>query len=339
MNDDAAEELEAMAAIMGDDFSRSRDDTNVCHMYVAPELGENEEAVSLILAVTLPDGYPHTAEAAVKIASPHGYARSGDCFPHRATSSWTPSAAQIDDLHALLAEATADRVGDAVLFDCVNAARAWLGTNTLVERGSDDATDAALASRLKEAEVSDDDLELDEDDIDEEMIEALREVLRGGGELVRRLDKAEKMRSGSKEQKAALLAIWKEMSDAQRREMVASDSEDSDSSDDVPPAKASSSSKPAAPKQAPMPPPAQRGCKRGHTLTAVNQKPADYKKLDGNTGNCDICDADFRYNRDGGYHCDTCRHWDCCVRCGSSAATGSLKAAKSAKGGKRGKRK
>ena len=45
--------------------------------------------------------------------------------------------------------------------------------------------------------------------------------------------------------------------------------------------------------QAPLPPPAQRQCARGHALTPVNAKPADYAKLEGGEGNCDLCDVDF----------------------------------------------
>ena len=81
-----------------------------------------------------------------------------------------------------------------------------------------------------------------------------------------------------------------------------------------------------------LPPPAQRTCPRGHALTAVASKPADYRKLEGGVGNCDLCDTDFRYTA-GGYHCDTCRNWDCCTRCGSAAGGGG-----GGKGKKRGKK-
>ena len=70
-------------------------------------------------------------------------------------------------------------------------------------------------------------------------------------------------------------------------------------------------------------------------LTAVNCKPADYKRLDGNEGNCDLCDVDFFYTS-GGYHCGTCRNWDAkrdsCVPCGSRPAAASK--GKSSKGRK-----
>ena len=65
--------------------------------------------------------------------------------------------------------------------------------------------------------------------------------------------------------------------------------------------------------------PAQRTCARGHALTAGNAKPADYKKMSGGEGNCDLCGKDFFYQQ-GGYHCDSCHNWDCCVACGSTAA-------------------
>ena len=67
-----------------------------------------------------------------------------------------------------------------------------------------------------------------------------------------------------------------------------------------------------------MPGPAARACVRGHALTPVITKPADYAKLKGSTGNCDLCDTDFKYS-DGAYHCFRCANWDCCEACGSIA--------------------
>ena len=135
---------------------------------------------------------------------------------------------------------------------------------------------------------------------------------------------------GSREQRAALKEVWLALTPAQRRQMVASDSEGDDEDDEEeaaaaavapPPSRggAAGRKKPAAPTAA-LPPPAQRTCARGHALTPGNAKPADYKKLDGDEGNCDVCGKDFFY-RQGGYHCASCRNWDCCVACGGTVAS------------------
>lgn len=328
-----------MASILGDDFATDPAAPNMCVMYCAPETEANEQSGAVVLRCTLPADYPHTAEARVELASLRECAHS---FPHRrecTSATWAPSAAQAVDLGAALQRCTSGSEGEAVLWNCVEAVNEWLGTNTLVERASDEATDAALAAALAEAEVSEDELDLDEEDMDEEMVEALREVLPRGGPLARKLDKAEFLPSGGKEQKAVLLDIWKAMGPALRQQMVASDSDDDseDSADSEeaprPPAGKAAKGKPP-PKQAPMPPPAQRACKRGHTLTAINSKPADYKKLDGNVGNCDLCDLDYKYTV-GGYHCDTCRNWDVCVACGSSGPAATNAGGKSRKRGKK----
>jgi ATP-dependent RNA helicase DHX37/DHR1 len=75
-------------------------------------------------------------------------------------------------------------------------------------------------------------LDLDESDMDVEMIEALRGVLRHTPHLLPRLDLAEAMPPNGKKQRAALFAIWSRLTDLQRREMDAlADSSDEDGSE------------------------------------------------------------------------------------------------------------
>lgn len=171
--------------------------------------------------------------------------------------------------------------------------------------------------------------------------------------VLKQIDAAEALPSCSKQQRAALHAIWISMTDEQRRKMVEDESysggdSDDDSSDDSEEeasqragGASASVAKGGAKQKGALPPPGQRTCPRGHSLTPVNSKPDDYKKLQGGSGNCDLCDKDFKYTS-GGYHCSTCRNWDCCVGCGSKASTASnAKACKSGKPGnshKRGKR-
>ena len=285
--------------------------------------------------MTLTAQYPHDARAAAfEVSSLVG----SELFPHqqaRGAGEWAPTAEQAAAIAAVaVAAAAAIPSGEPALWEVIEAVRSWLEENTLSARPS------VAASSLQEvqeamggAEISEDDLELDEEDMDSEMVEAVREVLtREQKELGRKLDMAEAMKANSKAQRTALKDIWLELTPAQRRQMVASDDDDSDDSDGdddsddeeaVAAARATDGGgrgKAAAQqKQGACPPPAQRTCARGHALTAVNAKPADYRKMSGGEGNCDLCGKDFFY-RQGGYHCDSCHNWDCCVACGSTAA-------------------
>ena len=185
----------------------------------------------------------------------------------------------------------------------------------------DDASE--LVTKLEQADVSEDDLELDAEDLDDEFIDALREVLEKASDRkkLRRLEKAAALEVGSDAQRTALQAIWMSLTDAQRKEMVecsSSEEEDDNSIDENADAQGVSALEAAAPRQ--LPPPARRSCPRGHVLTALNSKPADYAKLARKEGNCDVCDSDFRYV-DGAYHCESCRNWDCCQACGSAVAS------------------
>lgn len=126
--------------------------------------------------------------------------------------------------------------------------------------------------------------------------------------VLQRIHAAGALPSGSKKQRAALHAIWVSLTDAQRRKMVEDDSDfsadgmgDDDDDDDEDDGKGASSSctkgggkQGASKAKAALPPPAQRTCPRGHSLTPVNSKPDDYRKLQGNEGNCDLCDKDYK---------------------------------------------
>lgn len=70
-------------------------------------------------------------------------------------------------------------------------------------------------------------------------------------------------------------ALWRSLTPAQKAQMV----ESSDEEEAVP---ARGKAKGAQGGAAQPPPPAQRTCPKGHGLTAVNSKPADYAKLEGN---------------------------------------------------------
>jgi hypothetical protein len=65
-----------------------------------------------------------------------------------------------------------------------------------------------------------------------------------------------------------------------------------------------------------------------------------WKTRDGGRLYLVVCGADFEYTR-GGYHCEGCRNWDCCVSCGSSSAKrpGGAGGAGQGKGNKKGKQR
>eukprot|EP00964_Phaeocystis_antarctica_P099185 scaffold65064_cov68-Phaeocystis_antarctica.AAC.2 len=286
----------------------------------------------VVLAVTLTAQYPHDAGAATfEVTSLVG----SKLFPHQQAHEagrWAPTAEQAVAVAAVAVAAAAEMPrGEPALWEVIEAVRSWLEEHTLTARPSVVAGSVQeVQEAMGGAEISEDDLELDEEDMDAEMVDAVREVLtKGQKALERKLDMAEAMKANSKAQRTALKEVWLELTPAQRRQMVASDDEDDDSDDSddsedeaaaAPPKKGGSGKKAAAQqKQGACPPPAQRTCARGHALTAGNAKPADYKKMSGGEGNCDLCGKDFFYQQ-GGYHCDSCHNWDCCVACGSTAA-------------------
>ena len=180
MTEDAQAEVEALKAICADDMCVVADDLSALVFFVSPECDEEKEVIgSVVLLVTLPDGYPHSAEASVTLTDLSSFPQ---CFAHRlkTKSDWTPTAEQAHTMANILCAAVKSRSGECCIWDTIEAAREWLATNTL---DSKPEPVGDLAAQLGNAEMSEDDLELDEEDMDEEMIEALREVLRGGGAL------------------------------------------------------------------------------------------------------------------------------------------------------------
>jgi hypothetical protein len=329
LTDEAAQEVEALSAILGDDFFQ--DEEASCVLCVAPEAGAGEVVGALALQIKLPPGYPEQASADIVPSSLLSFLEH---FPNRVSRLFVPKDEQLSDISTAIATAIKDMNGEPVIYEAVQAVQAWLEANTLASVPTDVTDD--LASAMDAAEVSEDDLELDSEDVDGEMIEAIREVVGADTapdkKVLKLLKKAESMPADTKEQRDTIRACWLALTPAQRRAMVEDSGDEDDESesesggDEVPAAKA-----PKAKKTPPIPPPAQRTCKKGHALAAVNAKPADYRKLSGNEGNCDLCGKDYKYSV-GGYHCDTCRDWDCCVACGSTmAAAGASKKQKKKK--------
>ena len=87
--------------------------------------------------------------------------------------------------------------------------------------------DAAAASDDTDEE-SEDDMELDDEDMDGELVEALRPVLRGDKAKLKALDQAARLEDGSAEQCAALKVIWRSLTPAQKMQTVESSDEEDD---------------------------------------------------------------------------------------------------------------
>jgi len=349
MSEEATLEMEALSSIMGADLWLEPDSPSSFLLCVAPEHeAESEVTGAVALHVHMPAGYPAEAQPSI---IPCRLSEKVSCFPHMQMSQsavhsvfWED--ADLEKVQQITKDALAGREGETVVYDIIEAVRAFLASHTIRARpprsgsleGPSGTKSDGLSAHMAGADVSDDDYSLDEEDMDEEMIEAIREIDSISPEIRSSLDTAEKLKGAR--QRKALHAIWKQMTLAQRKEMVADsdgssyNSEDNSSdedSDELPTAHTgstrgggsqshSSVGNKSGTKVMACPGPAKRGCPRGHTLTAVNAKPNDYKKLDGNTGVCDICRADFKYSS-GGYHCATCRNWDCCVACGNDPAS------------------
>ena len=142
--------------------------------------------------MTLTAQYPHDARAA---AFEVGSLVGSELFPHQqAAGEWAPTAEQAAAIAAVaVGAAAAVPSGEPALWEAIEAVRSWLEENTLSARPSVAASSLQdVQEAMGGAEISEDDLELDEEDMDSEMVEAVREVLtREQKELGRKLDMAE----------------------------------------------------------------------------------------------------------------------------------------------------
>ena len=323
----AADEIEAMEAIMCDSFWREPE-SDAFTLRVTPGCDESSEtAGTLGLAVEMPSLYPSSAAASFTILSVDELGtRCPALGGGGGGSEWMPSDSQRAAVEAAVTAATAERPGEPVVFDAVEAIRQWLEANTI------SAKPAALGEGVDgAAEESEDDMELDDEDLDGEMIEALRPVLRGDGKRLKALEEAAELKDGSAAQRTALKAIWRSLTDAQKAQMVESSDEEEEQPARGKKGGGGGQAKGGGGGQPPAA--AKRECPKGHPLTPVNSKPADYAKLDGNEFNCDVCDRDGKYTC-GAYHCATCRNWDCCVTCGSKPTGGATSGSSKGKKGK-----
>ncbi|CAJ1434548.1 unnamed protein product [Effrenium voratum] len=249
------------------------------------------------LDIDLPEGYPTTCGPLVKV-TPGG-------LPEDA-------AAGAPSLEEVVESALRDAAGNEALFQLAEAVRTWL-----FDHGK--LPEEPKAPTPEPPEEEGDDLDVDSEDLDEELIEALEDLLAGDAARRKELRRIRGLAPQSAEQKAALRRQLKMLSAEEREALVGSDSD----SEPEP-------AKPRAP--AVKLAPAQVECPKGHELTAFSARPPDYRKFDGDEYTCDLCGRDGEY-RYGVYHCTKCfqqggKQFDACPACGGGGGGGKPKGKK-----------
>lgn len=295
ISDEVAEEIEALQAIFGDDALTRIAADKIC-MPVSPDPDcDGCRFATAQLEVTFPVGYPAEALPALSVS----------CGPRLSPT----------DCIVLqeLADQTAEENSGAIsIFSVANAMKDWLQEHT--------CTEPTPPQTPPEEEVHDGggDFDVDSEDLDDEMIQALKEVLVGDSPKLQELRDIKKMQG--KEQRCALRGMLRKLTPSQREALVGSDSE----SEEEPITVAKAAAKPAV-----KLPPATIECPVGHELTAYSSRPPDYKKFDDGDYTCDVCGQDGVYKR-GVYHCTKCfanggKQFDACPSCGISSSSGGKK--------------
>lgn len=306
VSEEATEEIEALESIFDDRFQRIDDST--VRVEIAPEPDTDGHVYGTAsLFVTFTCDYPLKALPSFRIES---------------------SAPVPENVNSLLQElvesvAAAEGVGQVVVYTVADAVREWLQEHTRTEAPPPPpATTSHTIGTGENDESDDDELSVDSEDLDDEMIEALQEVLAKDTQKLKELKKIKKM-EGS-EQRSALRGMLKSLTPKQREELVGSSSDSSDEDEPPPPSnkrEGGAGTTRAAPVQLP---PALIECSVGHELTAFSSRPPDYRNFDGDMYTCDICARDGRY-KNGVYHCTKCfakggKQFDACPTCGSQPA-------------------
>eukprot|EP00930_Biecheleria_cincta_P079976 TRINITY_DN68039_c0_g1_i1.p1 TRINITY_DN68039_c0_g1~~TRINITY_DN68039_c0_g1_i1.p1 ORF type:complete len:318 (-),score=65.11 TRINITY_DN68039_c0_g1_i1:384-1337(-) len=292
--DEVTDEIEALEAMFGEDFKRTGE-VSVELLIAPPPESDGHIYGSARLQCCFPPEYPENAAPGIKIIA-----------------GAELSEAQVSQIQNVAETAAAEGSGSVVVFSVTEAVREWLQDNTKTMPPQAPATPEEEVDEEAEAFVND----IDSDDLDIEMIEALEKVLKSDGEKRERLKQIRKL--AAKEQRAALRNLLKKLTPGQLEELVASSSDSEDE-------KASANKTARAP--AVQLGPSQIECPQGHALTAYSARPPDYKKFDGDEYTCDVCGKDGRY-KFGVYHCTKCfaqggKQYDACPSCGGSASRGS----------------
>jgi len=295
LSEDAEVELEALDGIFPEAVERLAPQRLRLRLSPEPD-NEGYRFAEAVLEFELPDEYPAMAQPMVTAKLPEGAIVGGS----------------EEDLLSVVEAALADTVGNVALFTVAEAVRDWLREHC---RLPPEAIEPEAAKQQDCDEM--DDVDVDSSDLDEELIEALQEVLAGDKDRLRELRRIKNLETA--EQHQALRQVLKTLSAEEREALVGSDSE-SDSAKEEPARMVQLA-------------PAQIECPAGHQLGAFSSRPPDYRKFDGDLYTCDVCGRDGEY-RYGVYHCTKCfqqggRQFDACPSCGISA--------RGSKGGRGGK--
>ncbi|CAE8730157.1 unnamed protein product [Polarella glacialis] len=198
-----AHEDSALEAIFGaENVLRHGEASLRLHIAPGPD-DEGHEYAAADLEIELPEGYPASVGPKLSVAAPSGE----DGLPEGALEALL-----------LVAQAAANEAAGSVsLFAVGEAVRDWLRENVRLEPkpGKDEMEDDA------------EDFDVDSEDLDDEMIEALAELLEGDSGRLKELRLIKRLGPGP-EQRTALRAQLRTLSPAEREALVGSDSEDSD---------------------------------------------------------------------------------------------------------------
>eukprot|EP00933_Yihiella_yeosuensis_P026814 TRINITY_DN20834_c0_g1_i1.p1 TRINITY_DN20834_c0_g1~~TRINITY_DN20834_c0_g1_i1.p1 ORF type:complete len:344 (-),score=109.75 TRINITY_DN20834_c0_g1_i1:139-1107(-) len=304
LSEEAADEIEALEAMFAENFERQGEAS--IRLRIAPEPDDEGFGCAAVdLGVQMPEGYPASAEPVMSITVPDGDADSSEALKEGGL-----------DALLLVAQASAkEYAGMVALFAVSEAIREWLRENARIQ-----------PKPPEPEESSDDEFDVDSEDLDDEMIEGLKELFTAYEESARlkELSKIKRLGPGP-EQRKELRALLKSLPPEQLEALCGSDSEDSDE-EPAPSKKGGSAAKKAEPAPVVKLPPAVIECSAGHELAAFGARPPDYKKFDGDMYTCDVCGRDGEYKY-GVYHCNKCfaqgkKQYDACPSCGAGGGGG-----------------
>lgn len=312
LSQEALDELEALEFIFPPGDVRRGKGGQVC-LRVAPEPDElGHRCASAILMLDLSHGYP-SSEAAKVVVTLEDAAQP-------------PVPPEVLASLQMAAEGVAhDLLGSAALFSIAEAVRDWLREHAQLP---DLPPHEAPEAPAEPTDDSEDDLDVDSSDLDEELIEALQDVLDGDEPKLKQLKRLSRLGPGA-EQRGGLRAMLKELTPQQREHLIGTSSEEENSPSAKTAPKAKAVASPSLPK-------ARIECDLAHQLTAYAARPPDYRGFDGDEYTCDVCHRDGFY-RSGVYHCSRCfqqggRQFDACPSCATLPTRGSSGGGKKTKG-------
>lgn len=288
-------EFEALKA-MFDTFERTSEASIRFRVDPGPDDSGRACGTAMVEAV-LPPGYPASARPELRIV-PGPELEEG---------------LNVEALTAAAMAAVAETEGSEAMWAVSEAVRDWLREHGALP----EKPEAQVEQKPDEDDGSD--ISVDSSDLDEELIEALEDIVEEDAARMKELKRLRRLGSCA-EQRVGLRAFLRTLSPMEREELLASDSESEDEAAAAATGGGSAKSSRGGP--ALVMPKAARECPAGHELTSYSARPPDYKKFDGDEFTCDVCGQDGFY-RNGVYHCTKCfqkggKQFDACYSCGIS---------------------